>query len=299
VKAALLTLMLTLSAAPAWDQDGEPVLVEALVVNAPTPGPAWWSVGKGNAKVWVLGVGVAVPASATWDDKVFKRRVRATGRVIAIRSSRTNFTRESVRTDRDWLAELSEPERARLVEIAAASGQKVEVYRNYRPNFAGILIKTDLENRAKPAPGPLQDLQSKARRLGAKLVLVSGDEAQALKTGFAAGGSDNLNCVRWAIRPRDAVAQREQRARAWMNGDVRTLMIGPAAYDPCMLAMKTLQDTLESGETAMADAIAGSLDRNERAVALVGLTPLLRQGGVLDQLRQRGYVIETPAQLDD
>lgn len=300
MKAVLIALALALGAAPVWAQDGDqPALVEALVVNARTPGPAWWSVSKGDVKVWVLGVGVSVPASATWDDKAFNRRVKATRRVIVIRSSQTNFSREMVRADRDWLAELTEAERARLTEIAAAAGQKVELYGRFRPNFAGILIKTDLESRAKPAPGIALDLEGKARRLGAKLVFVSGDQAQAMKVAFAAGGRDNLNCVRWAIRPRDPAAQRQQRAQAWMSGDVRALLVGPAAYDPCLQAVRSLQNSLESSETAMAEAIAGMLERREGAVALVGMTPLLRQGGVLDHLRQRGYVIETPAQLDD
>lgn len=300
MRAVLIALALALAATPALAQESnDAVLVDALVVNARTPGPAWWSVSKGDAKVWVLGVGVAVPASASWDTRAFERRVKASKRVIAIPRSQTNFSRESVRADRDWLAELTDAERARVADVAAMAGQKVEVYGKFRPNFAGVLIKTDLESRIKPKPGPSQDLEAKARRLGAKFEFVSGQEAQAMKAGFKAGGSDNLNCVRWAIRPRDPVAMREQRAQAWMRGDVRTLLIGPAAYDPCVQAMKTLQDALENNETAMTDAIANVLDRNEGAVAFVTLTPLLRQGGVLDRLRKRGYVVETPAQLED
>lgn len=298
--AVLIALAFALGVAPAVTQDAdEPALVDALVVNARTPGPAWWSVGKGEAKVWVLGMGVSIPASESWDATVFERRVRATRRVIVIPPSKTSFSREILQADRNWIDELTDTERARLAEIAEATGRKVEAYGKFRPNFAGLLIKSDLDARVKPKPGKAQDFEAKASRLGATLLPVGEQVARGVKDSFQTGGHDSLTCVRWALRPRDPVATRQQRAQAWTRGDVRALLIGPTAYDPCVQAMSAMQAKLENNEGATVNTIAGLLDRGESAVAFVHLTALLREGGVLDQLRKRGYRIETPAQIED
>lgn len=301
MKSLLIALAWAMGVTPALAQaaaDG-PALIDALVVNARTPGPAWWSVGKGEAKVWVLGVGVQVPADAEWDSRTFERRVKASRRLISIPPSKTKFDKGVLDADRNWLNELTDAERARMAEISAATNRQPETYARFRPNFAGLLIRSDLEARAKPKAGKSQDLEAKAVRLGARFIPVGGLEAQGMKESFQRGGHDDLTCLRWAIRPRDPAALRRRRTEAWVRGDVRALLIGPAAYDPCVQAMKAMQSSLENNEGRMVDAIAATLDRGESAVAFVGLTPLLRQGGVLDQLRQRAYQIETPAQMDD
>lgn len=302
MKSLLIGLALALVAAPSLAQEtgeGAPDLIDALVVNARTPGPAWWSVSKGETKVWVLGAGGNVPASASWDETAFKRRIKAARRVIIVPPSTTKFASATLKADRDWVAELTDAERARLTELSTLAGRKGDFYGLYRPNFAGIMIHSDLNARAKPRPGKPLDLAAKARKLGATVQPIGGGMAASMKDSFKDGEHDSLTCVRWAMRPRDPVAMRTQRAQAWMRGDVRALLLGPAGYDPCVQAMNALHASLENSDSAMAEAIAASLDRGERAVAFVTLNGLLRERGVLDQLRKRGYRIETPAQLDD
>jgi uncharacterized protein YbaP (TraB family) len=301
VKAVLVALSLTLAATPVLAQettDG-PDLVEALVVNARTPGPAWWSVGNGNAKVWVLGVGVLVPADAKWESEAFERRVKASRQIIFVPPSKTKFEKGTLDADRNWIDELTEAERARLAEVATETRRTMGAYAKFRPNFAGLVIKSDLESRAKPKVGKFLDLKAKAQGMGARPIPLGGLEAQGMKASFQVGGHDGLTCLRWAIRPRDAAGLRDQRAQAWMRGDVRALLLASTTYDPCVQAMTAMQASLENNEGRMADTIAATLERGEGAVALVGLIPLLRDGGVLEQLRKRGYRIETPAQLDD
>lgn len=71
------------------------------------------------------------------------------------------------------------------------------------------------------------------------------------------------------------------------------------AYDPCQASLPKFNEAKLRQDDALADAIAQTLDAGQNAAALVDLVPLLRQGGVLDQLRARGYVVHTPAQLDE
>jgi len=295
----MLALALAVGPALAQEADDESALVEALVVNARTPGPAWWSVSKGEAKVWVLGTGVPLPAGASWDSAAFQRRIIATRRLIYPQASgSTHFSNAALAADRPWLDELSAEERRRLAEAAVRTGRTVEFYGKYRPAFAGLLIKSELAAKADPKPAPPLDLEARARAARARMIPVKGRMSQALKVGLAKGQADGLGCVRWALEPRDPIATKRARAEAWARGDVRALMAGPMTYDPCIQGMKAMQASYESHETALADAIAATLDKGDGAVALVALTPLLRQGGVLDALRQRGYVVRTPAQLE-
>jgi uncharacterized protein YbaP (TraB family) len=290
-----------MGAAPALAQeDDEPAMVEALVVNARTPGPAWWSVSKDEAKVWVLGTGPSLPEGATWESATFDRRVKATGRVIyADVKAKGGVSKGAVTADRPWLSELSNTERARLSEISAVTGRSPEAYEKFRPTFAGLVINGDLAAKAdRTKPRRSQSLLERAKSLGVRPVPVKGRIGQAIKASFEKGEHDDLSCLRWSLKPHDPAAVQQSNAEAWMRGDVRALT-AKRTYDPCVQAMKAMQTSLETHEGALADAIAERLDRGESAVALVGLTPLLREGGVLDQLRQRGYRVRTPAQLDD
>ncbi|MDB5438027.1 MAG: GumN family protein [Caulobacteraceae bacterium] len=57
-------------------------LVEALVVKARTPGPAWWKVSDADTTVWILGSPGLLPQSVNWDDSMLKRRLTGANRLI-------------------------------------------------------------------------------------------------------------------------------------------------------------------------------------------------------------------------
>ena len=66
-----LALALTCGAAGAAPiEDPEATVVEALVVQAVEPGPAWWRVSDGDSIVYILGAPESpMPPGVTWDNQ--------------------------------------------------------------------------------------------------------------------------------------------------------------------------------------------------------------------------------------
>ena len=55
--------------------DPQANVVDALVVSAKLPGPAWWRVSDGDTTIYVLGVPSALPKGMAWDRSVLERRL--------------------------------------------------------------------------------------------------------------------------------------------------------------------------------------------------------------------------------
>ena len=85
-------------------------------------------------------------------------------------------------------------------------------------------------------------------------------------------------------------------AKAWAAGDTPEALANDRTYERCFymapgaraFEARTKSDTVAEIEQA--------LKKPGHAVAVVWLPPLLSQGGVLDQLRAKGYQIKTPGQ---
>jgi hypothetical protein len=278
-------------------QETDEALVEALVVNARTPGPAWWSVSKGEAKVWVLGLAGRIPADTVWDARAFERRVTATRRLLYSGGGRFRLWKWAVNSDGRWAQALAPEERERLSQWAIEAGKPAWFYVRMKPTYAAMMIRGDI-GRAGDAPRkPVISLMARAGALGAELIPINGEVPKALERGLSEGSQRDLACIRWVLSTSDQ--DTVDRAQAWARGDVRALVSRPMSYDPCVQSMRVVQASLNDNETALADEVARTLDGERNAVALIGLVPLLRQGGVLDQLRKRGYSVETPAQLEE
>jgi hypothetical protein len=96
-----------------------------------------------------------------------------------------------------------------------------------------------------------------------------------------------------------------RRARAWATADLETLNSLPQLpnpYVPCAMAVLGSQvakeiipaDIREQLYNLWIAAAQKSLLANQTTLAIVPLEKLLRQGGYLDRLRAKGYLIEPP-----
>ena len=64
------------TAAAAPIEDPEATVVEALVVQAVEPGPAWWRVSDGDSIVYILGAPESpMPPGVRWDKRTVERRL--------------------------------------------------------------------------------------------------------------------------------------------------------------------------------------------------------------------------------
>ena len=281
----------------AQDQAAEPVaMVEALVVNARTPGPPWWSVSKGPAKVWVLGLSGGQARDARWDIEPYERRLRQSGRLIRAETAATvYYSVKGAATREPWFDSLTPAERDRLTRAAALTPRSLEFYARLRPNIAALLLYGEIKAAAGiSSDEPEARLLSRAKALKARDLKVGGRLKSDLRRSLRADGADDLVCLNWVTQQALRTGALRERGEAWGRGDVRALVSGPMAYDPCDESMTALNAAQRAQNTAMVRAIAATLERGQGAVALVDLAPLLMQNGVLDQLRAKGFTVRTP-----
>ena len=85
-------------------------------------------------------------------------------------------------------------------------------------------------------------------------------------------------------------------ARAWAAGDVRGALANERTYERC-IALVSGAEAFDA--RAKADDVADivrALGKPGHAIAVVPLRPLLAQGGVLEQLRAKGFTVTTPGE---
>ena len=88
-------------------------------------------------------------------------------------------------------------------------------------------------------------------------------------------------------------------ARAWAQGDVRGALANERTYERCIAVVPGAQAFDARVKADQVAAIEQALKKPGHAIAVVPLRPLLAQGGILDQLRAKGFAVTTPAEEEN
>ena len=211
-----------MAAPPPGSADPESVVVEALVVTAKHPAPAWWRVEDPNAKegsagatVWILGVlDAPLPADVSWRREELDGRLK--GAKALVTGAQLHAGLEDIfgllslwsmmRTD-DMAAGLDPALAARFAADRERLGQGPERYQHWRPMIAGSMllrqarpagarevgrqVRADAAKAGVPAkPAGVYDFLPFAKTaLGsAKMLLTSTDTPQELRRKVTSPG---------------------------------------------------------------------------------------------------------------
>lgn len=308
--AALALGLFTAIAALAQDLPPDPdaALVEELVVTARYPGPAFWRVSRGEARVWVLGVPSLAPKRQEWDRQLFSRYLAASGGVILpfnglkVRlagspSAAVGYLR--LKSARPFEAGLSPEAQARFASARERLGQPAGRYAVSHPLAAGLMLHNDwLEANALTTTDPAKLIRLLAREQGKPVVQRTYDLGPLLgalaRTPRAAGEA----CLSAVLEEVEAGPGAIRAAsRAWARGDVAGALAAERTWERCIAATPGAQAFDARFKTDMIADIRKALSRPGVTVAVVPLRPLLSEGGVLDRLRQDGFRVETPADI--
>ena len=291
--------------APAVDPDA--VLVEELVVTARLPGPAWWRVSSGANTVYMLGAPSLAPKHMAWDQSVFDRRLAGANQVIlpfqdvkvsltGVFGAATAYLR--LRSSTPFEDSLSPPERTRFIAARAAIGAPRERYKTKNPLAAGLLLANDYRDHANLTtsdPGKLIKLL--ARRAKAPIRQRSYDLGPLMGAMLRTSADASHTCLDEVI---DQVSQGPgvtlAAAKAWAAGDVRGALANERSYERCFAAVPGAQAFDARVKADFVSDIERALKTPGHAIAVVPLRTLLAQGGVLDQLRSKGYEVNTPGE---
>jgi uncharacterized protein YbaP (TraB family) len=306
---AALALAPLAAHAPAHAQvadDPEANLVEALVVNAKLPGPAWWRVSDGDTTIYVLGTLAALPKGLAWDTSVLDRRLDGAFALIMPPVGRAGVTdipamlslRGKLKSDQPL--DQAAPELApRLAKVRAQLGKAPDSYSGWSPLGAGMMIGIDYQKQSKLDPGePERTVQKLARKRKVKTRLAGVYKAMPLvKTAVRTHSPEaGRLCLEGVLSEIEAGTAASQAAgRAWAQGDVRGAISGPRNFQRCMRSLPGMSDMERRATGDEVSALTEALNTPGHAVALFSMRGLVAQGGVLDQLRAKGFTVRTPA----
>ena len=305
-----------LAAAPAWAQapqapsrpdptDPDAVLVEELVVTARLPGPAWWTVSNGTTTVYVLGAPSLAPKRMAWDRGVFERRLAGANQVIlpfqdvkvsvtGVIGAAFNFMR--LRGGGPFEATLDPERRARFAAVRARLGAPPDRYATRNPLAAGLILATDYRDRTSlTTTDPTKLIKLLAQRARLPIAQKSYDLGPLMGAIVRTPQAAGMACFDEVLAQAEAgPAITQAAARAWAQGDVRAALANERTYERCVAAVPGAQTFDARVKADQVAAIEQALKKPGHAIAVVPLRPLLAQGGVLDQLRAKGFTVTTP-----
>ncbi len=287
--------------------DPDSVLVEELVVVGRLPGPAWWTVSNGTTTVYVLGSPSLAPKHMTWDRAIFDRRLAGANVVIlpfqdvhvtVLGSFGAAFNYLRLKGGGPFEATLDPAARARFVAVRTRLGLPADHYGTKNPLAAGLVLATDYREKTgltTSDPTKLIKLlashakvptSQKAYNLGPLMGAV-------IRTPPAAGRA----CFDEVLAQAEAgPATTQEAARAWAKGDVRGALANERTYERCIALVPGAQAFDAQTKADQVAQIEQALKKPGHAIAVVPLRPLLAQGGVLDQLRAKGFTVTTPGE---
>jgi uncharacterized protein YbaP (TraB family) len=285
--------------------DPEANVVDALVVSAKLPGPAWWKISDSDTTLYVLGTLHSLPNGQRWDSSVLERRLDGAFALILPPEGKAGITdlpgllalRGKLKSGQPLDAAV--PDLApKLAQVRAQLGKGPDAYRQWSPLGAGIMIAGDYRKTAKLDPfEPERTVGRLARKHGVKGRPVASYKLMPLAKAAVREHSDaaGRTCLEGVLdEAAGGAGPSRVAAQAWARGDVRGAISGPRNFERCMRGLPGMADLERRGNQAELDALAAAMRTPGHAVVLFPIRGLVAQGGVLDQMRARGFTVSAP-----
>lgn len=288
--------------------DPQANVVEALVVSAKLPGPAWWRVSDADTTIYVLGMPASVPKGMAWDRSVVERRLDGAFAVLTPPEWRAGLTdlpallklRGKLKDDGDWATR--DPALAARVQRAwtAADPKKPDGWKGWKPLFVAMQLGGKADRAAgllMSEPDRTVDAMAKKRRVKSRSAKVG--KAMPMLKSLAREHTEEagLVCLTETLQTVEAgPAARRAAAQAWARGDVKAVLAAPRSAERCQLLLPGVPELMRQSVEDEADALAELLKTPGHAVALYPIRGLVAEKGVLDRLRARGITVRTPGE---
>ena len=307
---AWILATLALTTTPAHAQvvdDPEANVIDALVVDAKLPGPAWWRISDGDTTIYMLGTLHSLPDKQPWDSSVLDRRLNGAFALILPPEGKAGIgdipallsLRGKLKSDTPLDAAV--PDLApKLVRVRAQLGKKPNAYNGWSPLGAGIEIAGDYRKSAKLDPfEPERTVGRLARKHRVKARPVASYKLMPLAKAAVRGHSEAAGrvCLEGVLdEAAGGAGPARVAAQAWARGDVRGAISGPRNFQRCLLALPGMSDVERKGTQDEVEALSAAMRTPGHAVAVYGVRSLVAKGGVLDQMRARGFEVSTPGE---
>jgi uncharacterized protein YbaP (TraB family) len=288
--------------------------LDEIVVTAERAGPGMWRVHRGDANVWILGSISPLPRDITWRSKQVESVLERTSQVLVQKPIEISIPRIlwMLIADRKYLMvgggkKLKDVLPLDLHARFATQRRKVtddeNKWERYRPIIAAAFLQQAAFHQVN---------LSMRLDLGAALRTLAEKHGVRIEEVKVAGASDMLEalktmppateraCVEASLSTVETGLPRlVERAQAWANGNVEKIENTPELQqvDACRNALdagKGASDVIGRIRLTWLENIEKYLRSAGTTIAVVNLDLLLERGGLLDQLRAKGYEIDAP-----
>ena len=305
MKSAILTLAagLVLVAAPdartqtvpALPEDPGAAVVEELVVQAKEPGPAWWVVTDGDSTVYILGMEGPIPPKPAWDRRWLDRRLKGANSLILADRWRISdrFNYRSLRSDIPLETRLQEPLRSQFVAAREKLGQPAGRYAKWTPLFASMMLVGD--SIPEDWVSPADDVIEAARKAKVPIVAAPSKNVSDMVPKVFSNTDPALQttCLSAAVRSVE-LARRSAVAEGWARGDVAAAISGPRDYEGCLLLLNGGPQFWRAIVDDQTRLIADGLKTPGHSVALVDISSMVAEEGILRKLEALGLEVTGP-----
>jgi hypothetical protein len=291
---------------PALD-DPEANVVEALVVAAKLPGPAWWRISDGDTTIYMLGALQALPRGQAWDTSVLDHRLDGAFAVILPPEGKAGLgdlpaalaLRGKLKSTTPLDASVGDLA-SKLARARATLGKDADAYEGWSPLGAGIMMAGDYRKSVRlETAEPERTIGRLARKHRVKARPAATYKVMPLvKTAVREHSREaGLICLEGVLDEINAGPEAARAAaRAWARGDVRGAIAGPRNFQRCLLSLPGMADLERKGTRDEVEALSAAMNTPGHAVAVFGIRSLVAKGGVLDQMRARGFEVSTPGE---
>jgi uncharacterized protein YbaP (TraB family) len=291
-----------------------PQAMEEVVVTSERPGPGMWHVHRGAANVWILGSISPLPRDITWRASQVETVLQSASQVLVQKPLEISIPRIlwMLIADRKYLMvvggkrlkDVMPPDlHARFAVQRSKVTDDAEKWEHYRPIIATAFLqqaafhKVNLSMRLDLGAALRQLATKHGVRIEEVKVAGASDMLEALKTMPPA--TERI-CVEASLHTIESGLPRlMERAQAWADGNVERIENLPELkeVDTCRNALdegKGASDVIGRIRQTWVDTIEKHLRSDGTTIAVINLDLLLERGGLLDELRAKGYEVDAP-----
>lgn len=281
-------------------------VVQELVVVARDKGPAWWTVSNGTSTVYVLGAPTLAPKRTPWDVTTLQRRLNGANQVILPYRVKLHFARSigtgwklmRLRAGGPFEHNADPAVAARFAAAREKIGQPADRYKTRNPLAAGLALAADYRAHWSLTSNDTAKV-TKVYAQMAKVPLVQPeyDTGPILAAVLDAPRDAGRACLEAVIdQVESGPGVTTTAAGAWAKGDTPDALVNDRTYERCFYQAPGARAFEARTKADIVTAIEQALTKPGHSVAVVWLPPLLAQGGVLEQLKAKGYQVKTPGE---
>jgi uncharacterized protein YbaP (TraB family) len=284
------------------------------VVTGERTGPGMWRVHRGAAQVWILGSMSPLPKGITWRSRQVEQVLEGASQVLVQKPFEIGIARILwlLLTERSVLmvtggkrlkdvlpAELH----ARFAAQRAKYTDDPSKWERFRPIIAAAFLQQAALHQVGLSTrldlGAAMRTLAKKHHVRVEEIKIAGvsDVMDALKTLPPA--TENACVAASLVTVESDLPRLVDRAQAWASGNIERIqkLREPAEVDACRAALDSgvgAADLIGRMRRTWLSAVEAHLQSAGVTVAVMNFDMLLEPGGVLDELRAKGYEVDAP-----